>query len=79
MPASLPGSPTSASRCDPTAACPRFLDGVGYLSLAFAGGCLLEQLPHPATWITLAALTGSAIFGVWESAKAPLRGGFGHR
>lgn len=57
---------------------PRVLDSVGYLSLALAAGCLIQQLPHAAMWVGMAALAGSAGFGVWESAKA-LRGNFGHR
>jgi anti-sigma factor RsiW len=57
---------------------PRLLDGIGYLSLASAAGYLLQQLPHARIWIGLAALAGSAAFGLWESGKA-LRGTYGHR
>jgi anti-sigma factor RsiW len=57
---------------------PRVLDCIGYLSLAFAAGCLLEQLPHAGIWIGLATLAGSAAFGLWESGKA-LRQTFSHR
>ncbi|HUE04536.1 MAG TPA: zf-HC2 domain-containing protein [Bryobacteraceae bacterium] len=57
---------------------PRILDGIGYLSLASAAGCLIQQLPHPGIWIGLTALAGSAAFGLWETGKA-LRDSFGHR
>ena len=57
---------------------PRILDGIGYLSLASAAGCLIQQLPHAGTWIGLAALAASAAFGLWETGKA-LRGNYGHR
>jgi anti-sigma factor RsiW len=57
---------------------PRMLDGIGYLSVAAAAGCLIQQLPHAGTWIGLAALAGSAAFGLWETGKA-LRGNYGHR
>jgi anti-sigma factor RsiW len=57
---------------------PRVLDGIGYLSLASAAGYLLQQLPHAGTWIGLAALAGSAVFGIWETGKA-LRTNYGHR
>jgi anti-sigma factor RsiW len=57
---------------------PRVLDGIGYLSLASAAGLLLQQVPHAGIWIGLAALAGSAAFGVWESGKA-LRHNFGRR
>ena len=57
---------------------PRILDGIGYLSLASAAGCLIQQLPHAGTWIGLAALAGSAAFGLWETGKA-LRTTYGNR
>jgi anti-sigma factor RsiW len=57
---------------------PRILDGIGYLSLASAAGCLIQQLPHPGTWIGLAALAASAAFCLWETGKA-LRAAYGHR
>ena len=57
---------------------PRILDGIGYVSLASAAGCLLRQLPHADTWIGMAALTASAAFGLWETGKA-LRANYGHR
>jgi anti-sigma factor RsiW len=57
---------------------PRILDGIGYLSLASAGGYLIQQLPHAGTWVGLAALAASAAFGLWETGKA-LRGNYGHR
>jgi anti-sigma factor RsiW len=57
---------------------PRILDAIGYLSLASAAGNLIQQLPHAATWIGMAALAGSAAFGLWETGKA-LRTTYGHR
>jgi anti-sigma factor RsiW len=54
------------------------LDWIGYLSLAYAAGRLIQQLPHAATWIGLTGLAASAAFGLWESGKA-LRGNYGHR
>ena len=57
---------------------PRILDGIGYLSLASAAGYLIQQLPHAGTWVGLAALAGSAVFGLWETGKA-LRTTYGHR
>ena len=57
---------------------PRILDGIGYLSLASAAGCLLQQLPHAGTWIGLTALAASAAFCFWETGKA-LRASYGHR
>jgi len=56
----------------------RILNWTGYLSLASAAGYLIQQLPHAATWIGLAAFAGSAVFGVWEAGKA-LRHNYGHR
>jgi anti-sigma factor RsiW len=49
---------------------PRALDAAAYLSLAFAAGCLMEQVPHAAAWIGVAAFAASAAFALWESAKA---------
>jgi len=49
---------------------PRILDGIAYLSLASAAGYLIQQLPHSAAWIGLAALAGSAAFALWEAGKA---------
>ncbi len=57
---------------------PRTLDAIGYLSLATAAGCLIQQLPHAATWVGLVSLAASAAFGLWETGKA-LRTTYGHR
>ena len=57
---------------------PRILDGIGYLSLASAAGCLIQQLPHAGIWVGLTALAASAAFGIWETGKA-LRATYGHR
>ncbi|HEX3745080.1 MAG TPA: zf-HC2 domain-containing protein [Bryobacteraceae bacterium] len=57
---------------------PRALNTVGYLSLATAAGCLIQQVPHAASWVGLATLAASASFGIWEMGKA-LRSTYGHR
>jgi anti-sigma factor RsiW len=57
---------------------PLVLDSVGYLSLAFLCGRLIEQLPHAGAWLALAASAGSVVFSLWETGKA-LRGNYGHR
>lgn len=57
---------------------PRILDGIGYLSIATAAGCLLQQLPQSGAWVGTAALAASIGFGVWEMGKA-LRATYGHR
>lgn len=57
---------------------PRVLDAIGYLSIATAAGCLLQQLPQSGAWIGTAALAASITFGAWEMGKA-LRITYGHR
>ena len=57
---------------------PRVLDAVGYLSLATAAGCLIQQLPNAASWVGLVSIGASAAFGLWEMGKA-LRTTYGHR
>jgi anti-sigma factor RsiW len=52
---------------------PRILDGIGYLSMAAAAVCLMQQLPHAGVWI---ALTASAAFTLWQTGKA-LWGAYG--
>jgi anti-sigma factor RsiW len=54
---------------------PRILNDIGYLSMAAAAICLLQQLPHARVWIALAA---SAAFTLWQTGKA-LRATYGHR
>ena len=57
---------------------PRVLDWIGYLSLAFLAGRLLQQLPHAGDWVALASVAGCMAFGLWETGKA-LRHNYGHR
>jgi len=57
---------------------PRVLDWIGYLSLAFLAGRLIQQLPHASDWIALVSVAGCMAFGLWETGKA-LRDNFGHR
>jgi anti-sigma factor RsiW len=57
---------------------PRVLDWIGYLSLAFLAGRLLQQLPHAGDWVALASVAGCTAFGLWETGKA-LRSNYGHR
>jgi anti-sigma factor RsiW len=57
---------------------PRVLDWIGYLSLAFLAGRLIQQLPHAGDWVALASVAGCMAFGLWETGKA-LRANFGHR
>ena len=57
---------------------PRLLDWIGYLSLAFLAGRLLQQLPHAGDWVALASVAGCMAFGLWETGKA-LRHNYGHR
>jgi anti-sigma factor RsiW len=57
---------------------PRILNGFGYLSIATAAGCLIQQLPHAGAWVGTLALAASAAFGVWETGKA-LKSTYGHR
>jgi anti-sigma factor RsiW len=57
---------------------PRVLNAIGYLSVATAAGCLIQQLPNAGAWVGMAALAASAAFGVWEMGKA-LRTTYGHR
>ena len=56
----------------------RVLDTIGYLSLATAAGCLIEQLPHANQWFGHAILASSAAFCLWHTAKA-LRITYRHR
>jgi anti-sigma factor RsiW len=56
----------------------RVLDTIGYLSLATAGGFLIEQLPHAGQWIGQVVVVSSAAFCLWQMAKA-LRTTYGHR
>lgn len=49
---------------------PRVLDGIGYVSLAFAGACIVQHIPEAANWIALAALAASAAFALWQTGKA---------
>jgi hypothetical protein len=56
---------------------PLVLDWIGYLSLAYAAGRLIQQAPHAGAWIALAGCTGSAAYSLWETGKA-LRRNYGH-
>jgi anti-sigma factor RsiW len=57
---------------------PRALDAIGFLGIAAAAGCLLQQLPHAGDWVGLVTLAASAAFALWETGKA-LRTSYGHR
>jgi anti-sigma factor RsiW len=57
---------------------PRILNAIGYLSLALAAGCLLQQLPNAGAWVGLVSIAASAAFCIWEMGKA-LRTTYGHR
>jgi anti-sigma factor RsiW len=57
---------------------PRVLDSIGYLSLAFLAGRLIQELPHAGDWMALFSVAGCMAFGLWETGKA-LRSNYGHR
>ena len=56
---------------------PMVLDWIGYLGLAFVAGRLIQQVPHAGAWIVAVGVAGSAVFSLWETARA-LRHNYGH-